>query len=138
LAPSTTALRDAVRGIGPFDSGMTLLQRQGFANGSFYDSKPTVTGSENQQKATLLLQTDQVRVGMAGNLANYQFIDRNGNLVTGAQVDYNGSPAGYNLDPQEDIVYISKHDNQTLFDINVYAAPQATSMADRVRIQTWA
>jgi pullulanase len=72
---------------------------------------------------------------MAGNLANYQFIDRNGNLVTGAQVDYNGSPAGYNLDPQEDITYISKHDNQTLFDINVYAAPQATSMEDRVRMQ---
>jgi pullulanase len=46
-------LRDAVRGIGPFDSGMTLLQRQGFANGSFYDSKPTVPGSENQQKANL-------------------------------------------------------------------------------------
>jgi pullulanase len=128
--------RDAVRGIGPFDSGQTLLQRQGFANGSFYDSKPTVPGSENQQRATLLHQTDQVRVGMAGNLANYQFVDRNGNLVTGAQVDYNGSPAGYNLDPQEDITYISKHDNQTLFDINVYAAPQATSMEDRVRMQS--
>ncbi|HSV86659.1 MAG TPA: pullulanase-type alpha-1,6-glucosidase [Levilinea sp.] len=128
--------RDAVRGIGPFDSGQTLLQRQGFANGSFYDSKPTVPGSEAQQKATLLHQSDQVRIGMAGNLANYQFIDRFGNLVTGAQVDYNGSPVGYNLDPQEDITYVSKHDNQTLFDINVYAAPQATSMADRVRMQT--
>ncbi|MEN4041328.1 MAG: pullulanase-type alpha-1,6-glucosidase, partial [Anaerolineaceae bacterium] len=127
--------RDAVRGIGPFDGGQTLLQRQGFANGSFYDSKPTVPGSEAQQKATLLHQSDQVRIGMAGNLANYQFIDRFGNLVTGAQVDYHGSPVGYNLDPQEDITYVSKHDNQTLFDINVYAAPQATSMTDRVRMQ---
>jgi hypothetical protein len=44
--------RDAVRGIGPFDSGQTLLQRQGFANGSFYDSKPTVPASKAQQKAT--------------------------------------------------------------------------------------
>jgi pullulanase-type alpha-1,6-glucosidase len=128
-------LRDAVRGIGPFDSGQTLLHRQGFANGSYYDSKASVPGSEHAQKATLLHQSDQIRVGMTGNLANYQFIDRFGNLVTGAQIDYNGSPAGYNLDPQEEITYISKHDNQTLFDINVYAAPQETSMADRVRIQ---
>jgi pullulanase-type alpha-1,6-glucosidase len=128
-------LRDAVRGIGPFDSGFTLLQRQGFANGSYYDSKPSITVSQAQQKATLLHQSDLVRVGMAGNLANYEFVDRNGKVVTGAQVDYNGSPAGYTLDPQEEITYVSKHDNQTLFDVNVYAAPQATSMIDRVRMQ---
>lgn len=127
--------RDAVRGIGPFDGGETLLQRQGFANGSYYDTKPTVPGTEEEQLATLLLQSDQVRVGMAGNLADYQFMDRTGTLVSGSQVDYNGSPAGYNQDPQEDITYISKHDNQTLFDVNVYAAPQDTSMADRVRMQ---
>ena len=127
--------RDAVRGIGPFDGGQTLLERQGFANGSYYDSKPTVPGTPADQLQTLLLQSDQVRVGMAGNLANYQFVDRFGNLVTGAQVDYNGSPAGYNLDPQEDISYISKHDNQTLFDINVYAAPQDSTMEERVRMQ---
>ena len=85
--------------------------------------------------ATLLLQSDQIRVGMAGNLAGYTFIDRNGNLVTGAQVDYNGQPAGYTLDPQEDITYVSKHDNQTLYDINAYKTPVTTSMADRVRLQ---
>ena len=128
-------LRDAVRGIGPFDSGDSLLQRQGFANGSYYDTKPTVPGTSEQQLATLLLQSDQIRVGMTGNLRDYQFIDRNGNLVAGSGVDYNGSPAGYTLDPQEGIEYVSKHDNQTLFDINVYAAPQSTSMADRIRIQ---
>jgi len=127
--------RDAVRGIGPFDGGETLLQKQGFANGSYYDSKPTVPGAPEDQLNTLLLQSDQVRVGMSGNLANYQFIDRFGNLVTGADIDYNGSPAGYNLDPQEDISYVSKHDNQTLFDINVYAAPQDSTMAERVRMQ---
>ena len=127
--------RDAVRGIGPFDSGQGLLEKQGFANGMYYDPKATVPGTPAEQLGTLLLQTDQIKVGMAGNLANYTFIDRNGNLVTGAQVDYNGSPAGYNLDPQEDISYVEAHDNQTLFDINVYAAPQTTSMVDRVRMQ---
>jgi pullulanase-type alpha-1,6-glucosidase len=127
--------RDAVRGVGPFDSGEGLLDKQGFANGSYYDTKDTVPGTPDEQLARLLLQSDQIRVGMAGNLAGYEFIDRNGNLVTGSQVDYNGQPAGYTEDPQEDIAYVSAHDNQTLFDINVYAAPQASSMADRVRIQ---
>jgi pullulanase-type alpha-1,6-glucosidase len=88
-----------------------------------------------EQLARLLLQSDQIRVGMAGNLADYQFVDRNGNLVTGKDVDYNGAPAGYTLDPQEDISYVEAHDNQTLFDVNVYAAPQSTSMAERVRMQ---
>jgi pullulanase-type alpha-1,6-glucosidase len=129
-------MRDAVRGIGPFDGGEDLLRKQGFANGSYYDTKDSVPGSNAQKLASLLLQSDQVRVGMTGNLANYQFIDRFGFMVTGKQIDYNGSPAGYTLDPQEDIGYVSKHDNQTLYDINVYAAPQATSLEDRVRIQT--
>ncbi len=128
-------LRDAVRGIGPFDSGPGLLDKQGFANGSYYDPNSYVTLTPDEQLDRLLLQSDQIRVGMAGNLAGYQFVDRNGNLVTGSQVDYNGQPAGYTQDPQEDITYISAHDNQTLFDANIYAAPLATSMADRVRIQ---
>jgi pullulanase-type alpha-1,6-glucosidase len=127
--------RDSVRGIGPFDGGQGLLDKQGFANGSYYDPSSTVSGTPEEQLARLLLQSDQTRVGMAGNLANFTFIDRFGNLVTGADVDYNGSPAGYNLDPQEDISYVEAHDNQTLFDINVYAAPPLTSMADRVRMQ---
>jgi pullulanase-type alpha-1,6-glucosidase len=128
-------LRDAVRGIGPFESGQGLIDKQGFANGSYYDPNPHVTLSEVQQWERLMLQSDQVRVGMAGNLRDYQFIDRYGDLVSGADVDYNGSPAGYTLDPQEEITYISKHDNQTLYDINVFAAPQNTSMEERVRMQ---
>jgi pullulanase-type alpha-1,6-glucosidase len=72
---------------------------------------------------------------MAGNLAGYQFIDRFGHLVAGAEVDYNGQPAGYTEDPQEDITYISKHDNQTLYDNNTYKTPVDTSIAERVRIQ---
>lgn len=124
-------LRDAIRGGGPFDNGIQL-KRQGFANGLYYDPNDLDQGDT---LPTLKLLTDQVRVGLAGNLAGYRFIDRDGNEVRGDQVPYGGDSAGYTADPQEVITYISKHDNQTLYDINVYGLPVETSMADRVRVQ---
>ncbi len=127
-------LRDAVRGPGPFETGQGLL-KQGFASGLYYDPNGSNQGAPDDQLARLLLLTDQIRVGMAGNLADYEFIDRNGNLVKGSDVDYNGQPAGYTEDPQEDITYISKHDNQALFDIYTYGMPVGRTMADRVRAQ---
>jgi pullulanase len=75
-------------------------------------------------------------VGLAGNLRDYSFVGASGESVTGYDVSYNGSPAGYTEDPQEHIVYVSKHDNETLFDVIQYKAPQATSTADRARLQT--
>jgi pullulanase-type alpha-1,6-glucosidase len=131
-------LRDAVRGGGPFDGGDSLLLNQGFSNGAWYDPNETVVAAgipEQDQLDELLLSGDQIRVGLAGNLADYEFVDRTGATVSGAEVDYNGSPAGYTQDPQEHIVYVSAHDNQTLFDINQYHNPVATDMADRVRVQ---
>ncbi|MCZ7670182.1 MAG: pullulanase-type alpha-1,6-glucosidase [Chloroflexi bacterium] len=125
-------LRDAVRGPSPFASGADLMT-QGFANGLYYDPN---NHPQPDALNRLLLLSDQIRVGLAGNLADYEFIDRHGNLVTGAEVDYNGQPAGYTADPQEHIVYISKHDNQTLYDINAFTIPTATTtMTDRVRVQ---
>jgi len=131
-------LRDAVRGGGPFDGGDSLLLNQGFINGAWYDPNEAVVDAgvpEQDQLDELLLSGDQIRVGLAGNLADYEFIDRNGDLVTGWDVDYNGAPAGYTGDPQENIVYVAAHDNQTLFDISQYHNPVATSMDDRVRVQ---
>ena len=54
--------------------------------------------------------------------------------MTGAQLGYNGRPAGYGLDPIDVINYISAHDNQTLFDNNQYKLPIGTGMSDRVRV----
>jgi len=127
-------LRDAVRGGGPFDGGDDLARRQGFINGLFYDYN-TYNSGASTERDTLLLSQDQIRVGLAGNLADYEFIDRNGNLVTGAEVDYNGQPSGYTQDPQENIIYVSAHDNQTLFDISQYKHPLSVSTADRARAQ---
>ena len=56
-------------------------------------------------------------------------------MITGADVDYNGSPTGYTLDPQEHISYVEAHDNETLFDKIQYAAPDSATVADRVRMQ---
>ncbi|MCI0672762.1 MAG: pullulanase-type alpha-1,6-glucosidase [Myxococcaceae bacterium] len=127
-------LRDAVRGGGPFDSGAALQTKQGFINGLFYDPNAGAPTGD-AAKAELLRLSDLIRVGMAGNLAEYAFVDRLGNTRRGFMLDYNGAPAGYTDDPQEAITYVSKHDNQTLFDINAYKMPLATPMSDRVRAQ---
>jgi len=126
-------LRDAVRGGGPFDENPRF---QGFGSGLLTDPNgDPVNGDEAAQRQGLLLDMDRIRVGMAGNLRDYSFVDRTGATVTGKDVPYNGSPTGYTADPQENILYVSAHDNETLFDSLAFKLPQGTSMADRVRMQ---
>jgi pullulanase-type alpha-1,6-glucosidase len=127
-------LRDAVRGGGPFDEDPRI---QGFATGLYTDGNgAAANGTEAQQHARLLLYQDQIKVGLAGNLRDYRFTDRTGAVVPGSGVDYNGQPAGYAADPSETITYVDAHDNETLFDVLQYKLPQATTMADRVRMNT--
>ena len=129
-------LRDSVRGGGPFDDDPRI---QGFASGQYTDPNgDPINGDAAAQKAALLLNQDRIKVGLAGNLKDYRFVDRTGATVTGAQVDYNGAPTGYTSDPQEVINYVEAHDNETLFDALTYKLPVATSMRDRVRMQTLA
>jgi pullulanase-type alpha-1,6-glucosidase len=127
-------LRDAARGGGPFDEDPRI---QGFASGLYTDPNgDPVNGSADAQLARLLLYQDQIKVGLAGNLRDYRFVNRDGEVVTGAQIDYNGQPAGYAADPSETITYVDAHDNETLFDVLQYKLPQTTSMPDRVRMNT--
>jgi pullulanase len=126
--------RDAIRGGGPFDGGASLVHNQGFINGLWYDSNGSPPVDLQGQLAQLLDAGDLVKLALAATIKDYSLVDRNGNLVTGAQLNYNGQPAGYTLDPPDVINYISAHDNQTLFDNNQYKIPTATTMADRVRI----
>ncbi|MEZ4519801.1 MAG: pullulanase-type alpha-1,6-glucosidase [Chloroflexota bacterium] len=124
-------LRDAARGGSPFDG----QQEQGFVNGLYVLPNEVEQRPQGAQFAELLDTTDLVRLGLAGNLADYEFIGARGEPTTGRMVAYNGSPAGYTADPQENIAYVSKHDNETLFDAIQYKAPLTTSTADRVRMQ---
>ncbi|WP_380167172.1 pullulanase-type alpha-1,6-glucosidase [Jannaschia sp. R86511] len=127
-------LRDAVRGGGPFDENPRV---QGLGSGLLTDPNgdPVSGADAAAQRERLLLNMDQVKVGMAGNLADYTFVDRTGATVTGKDVDYNGAPTGYTADPQENILYVSAHDNETLFDSLALKLPQGSAMADRVRMQ---
>ena len=121
-------LRDGVRGGNPFSD----VRAQGFINGLHYDSNGSSQGDEF---SNVLHIADWIRIGLAGDLAAYQFVDAGGNFVAAYQVDYFGQQAGYTADPQENISYAAAHDNETLFDATQLKAPPATSMADRIRIQ---
>ena len=129
-------IRDAVRG-GRFDDADP--RTQGFASGLYTDPNgDPVNGDAAAQRARLLLEEDQIKVGLVGNLAGYAFTDRFGKRVTGSQVDYNGEPTGYTARPQEAVNYVDAHDNQTLYDLLTYKLPVSTSMADRIRMQNLA
>ncbi|MDQ3526532.1 MAG: pullulanase-type alpha-1,6-glucosidase [Actinomycetota bacterium] len=128
-------LRDAVRGGGPFDQDP---RNQGFGSGEFTDPNGApVNGDPAQQQQGLAHDTDLVQIGLVGNLRDYDFRSaRTGEVVTGEQVDYNGSPAAYAEHPDEVINYVDAHDNETLFDSLTFKLPQPTSMEDRVRMNT--
>jgi len=124
--------RDFIRGGGPFDGGASLIQNQGFVNGLFYDDNGSGGG---KTRGDLMHSGDLVKVGLAGSLRDYQLQLGDDRIVELAQIDYNGQPAGYVSDPQEVVNYVENHDNQTLFDNNVYKLPLTTTTADRARVQ---
>ncbi len=73
---------------------------------------------------------DIIKLGMTGQLANYILESNSGLASSGSS--YN--PAAYALDPADVINYVSKHDNETLWDMLQFQLPFETSLNDRVRI----
>ncbi|MGW0421078.1 pullulanase-type alpha-1,6-glucosidase [Streptomyces sp. NPDC003015] len=136
IATFSDRARDAVRGGGPFDEDPGV---QGFASGLYTDPNgSTANGTQAQQKARLLHYQDLIKVGLSGNLAKYRFTDSDGKEVTGAQVDYNGQPAGYADAPGDALAYADAHDNESLFDALTYKLPAGTSASERARMQVLA
>ncbi|MCC8422028.1 pullulanase-type alpha-1,6-glucosidase [Photorhabdus thracensis] len=124
-------LRDAVQGGGPFDSADSIRINQGVGNGA--GTLPNEQTWLNANEVRHL--ADLVRLGMAGNLADFVLIDKDGAVKTGREIDYKGAIAGYAADPIEVINYVSKHDNQTLWDLISYKAAREADLATRVRMQ---
>lgn len=129
----TDRLRDAVRGGSSMDSGKWLRINQGIGNGLFV--VPNDMQPADNNKAKYLNYIDQIQVGLAGNLAAFPLKNTSDQNVVGSGVDYNGSPAGYAKDPADTINYVSKHDNQTLWDNNQYRIAYGVSSAVRARMQ---
>jgi pullulanase-type alpha-1,6-glucosidase len=124
--------RDAVRGGAAGDAGEKMISQQGFINGLVYDPNARA----GQRPATDLLQTaDMVKVGLAGSVRSYPLQTHNGKTVTLEAIDYNGQSAGYASEPGEAVNYVENHDNQTLYDMNVFKLPLATPTAERARVQ---
>lgn len=113
--------RDAVRGGGPSDGGEALRANRGWIHG-------------HDDAALRQRQADLVRVGLAGTLHDYRLPDGR----TLSQIDYAGQPAGFATQPVEVVNYVENHDNQTLFDINVFRLPRDADADARVRAQVLA
>ncbi|MCL7423585.1 pullulanase-type alpha-1,6-glucosidase [Streptomyces sp. YS415] len=136
IATFSDRARDAVRGGGPFDEDPGV---QGFASGLYTEPNSSKhNGSTAEQKARLLHYQDLIKVGLSGNLANYRFTDTDGKEVTGADVDYNGQPAGYAEAPGDALAYADAHDNESLFDALAFKLPATVSADDRARMQVLA
>uniref|UniRef100_UPI003399C547 pullulanase-type alpha-1,6-glucosidase n=1 Tax=Agromyces litoreus TaxID=3158561 RepID=UPI003399C547 len=131
IATFNDRLRDGVHGGSPVAGDSKYEQGFGTGLAGEPNGLPVREGIRD-----LGQQTDLVKVGLAGNLRGIELVGSDGVLKTGAEVDYNGSPAGYADQPDEVINYVDAHDNETLFDLGVLKLPQETSMADRIRMNT--
>jgi pullulanase len=123
-------IRDAVRGGGPFSP----RRDQGFATGLYVEPNGTFGGSVADSKSELLRLTDLVRLGLAGNLADYPIVDRFGVTRPGREVDYFGMPGAYGADPSDTIQYIGVHDDPDWFDAMNLKLATNVPRADRVRM----
>jgi len=74
---------------------------------------------------------DTMRLGLAGTLADYQLQDKSGRTKSGK----NFSQSAYAKDPADIINYVSKHDNETLWDQLQYGLAADMTVTDRVRAQ---
>ncbi|QPL06455.1 pullulanase-type alpha-1,6-glucosidase [Actinomyces respiraculi] len=127
-------LRDAVHGGGPFDQDPRTYQ--GFGTGLYTDPNGMDPRSSQEQLADLGHATDLIKLGLAGNLSTFTFTNHDGTVRSGAQIDYNGQPAGYASSPEETINYVDAHDNESLYDLGIFKLPTGTSVTDRVRMNT--
>ena len=127
-------LRDAVRGGSPF----TDPRVQGFATGLALANNTNETGKPEDQLIQLNKYSDWIKLGLAGNLASYEITSASGDLLPGRLIGYNNNPAAYTADPQENIIYVSAHDNQTIFDGVQAKAPADATLADRIRMNNLA
>lgn len=78
-----------------------------------------------------LRKQDLIRIGLAGTLKDYVLENYQG--IAGPASSFGG--AGYAADPADIINYVSKHDNETLWDKLQYGLDASLTVTERVRAQ---
>lgn len=143
LLKSQLALSAAAADGAPLDA--TGVQIPGALDALFvYDGAlgPTFEGggvalrvwAPTAQSVELLHRSDWVRIGLAGTLADFEFVDSGGVLRRADEIDYFGQRAGYTADPQESINFAASHDNETLFDAVQLKAALTATLEERIRL----
>lgn len=121
--------RDAIRG-GTTDS--TEKSDQGFVTGLYTDFNQEIANrntptSLNDQKDKLGFLGDVIKIGLAGNLRDFQFKNSKGSISTASNYFYRGVPVGYSKTTDENVNYVSAHDGYSLFDAISAKAPFYTN-----------
>lgn len=126
--------RDALRG----GSAFAGMFDQGFATGLYSQANNEERRNQEHQKWVLFEFCDIIKASLAGNLKDYRLIRAGGEDVSADEIWYNGQPAGFTKSPTENLVYVSAHDNETLWDILQVKAPGYLSVEERVRLNNLA
>ena len=112
------------------------LNMAGSEIGTFSDrQRDAVRSAALFNESGSLAEQDVIRIGLVGNIDSYQFVAASGNYLSTYDYQWNGQPAGYSSDPADTVNYVSKHDNETLWDQLQYHLPAQMSLADKVRVQ---
>lgn len=128
-------IRDSTIGGSPFADP----RQQGFLTGLYWKPNDLHQGDEEAMRDALVSTTDWIRVGLAGNLKDFSFINYVGKEVKGKEVlTHDGRPVAYASSPEETINYVSAHDNETLFDIIMLKTARGVSLQERCRINSLA
>ena len=112
------------------------LNMAGSEIGTFSDrQREAVRSAALFNQGGSLHDQDTIRIGLVGNVGSYQFVAADGSYLSAYDYNWNGQPAGYSIDPADTVNYISKHDNEALWDQLQYGLPADMSLQDRVRVQ---
>ena len=99
-----------------------------------YSCDPTATNESDYGMHPLNWQ-DVIRISMAGNLRDYELLTYTDEVKAGKDISYWGAISGYGDQPINTINYVSKHDNQTVFDLIMYKAKKSNTMENKVKMQ---
>lgn len=117
----------------------TQINLSGTNIGTYNDRfRDAIRGAELFLPQPNLKDMDVLRLGLAGTLSVFLFKDQNDVVKSGQDFTWRGQPAGYAKNPLDIINYVSKHDDETLWDKLQYALPEKMTKSHRLRVQNMA